>query len=211
VIGGIFIRPVAPTSRLAHQRITHQMEAISPQPTMTQSPPIHDHSPGLSPVIERNIAALLERQRAEQRRLRLQERLADRITRWAGSMNFVYLHVLLFGIWILSNIGWLPILPRFDPSFVILAMFASVEAIFLSTFVLISQNRMSASAEKRSELDLQISLLAEHEITRLITMVSALARKARVEQPEPAELSDLQKDIAPEKVLDRIEHATKHG
>jgi uncharacterized membrane protein len=89
-------------------------------------------------------------------------------------------------------------------------MFASVEAIFLSTFVLISQNRMSASQEKRSELDLQISLLAEHEVTRLITMVSALAKNAGVEQPEAAELSDLKQDVAPEKVLDHIERASEH-
>jgi uncharacterized membrane protein len=177
---------------------------------VTQSAPIHEHSPGLSSVIERNVAALLERTRAEERRRSFQERLADQVTRWAGSMTFVYVHVLLFGAWILSNTGWLPALPRFDPSLVMLAMFASVEAIFLSTFVLISQNRMSAAAEKRSELDLQISLLAEHEVTRLITMVSALARKADVEQPEPAELSDLQKDIAPEKVLDHIEKTTEH-
>jgi len=172
---------------------------------MARRPPVHEHSPGLNTVIERNIAALVERGRREQRRLGRQERVADWVTRWAGSMVFVYLHLVLFGVWILTNTGVLPVLPRFDPSLVILAMFASVEAIFLSTFVLISQNRMSAAAEKRSELDLQISLLAEHEVTRLITMVSALAKKAGVEQPEAAELTDLQKDIAPEKVLDRIE------
>jgi uncharacterized membrane protein len=84
-------------------------------------------------------------------------------------------------------------------------MFASVEAIFLSTFVLISQNRMAATAEKRAELDLQISLLSEHEITRLITMVNALVKHAGVEQTQEEEIADLRKDIAPEKVLDRIE------
>jgi uncharacterized membrane protein len=178
---------------------------------MTTKPePVQAHGPGLSAVIERNIATLLERRREEQRQLSFQERLADGVTRWAGSMAFVYLHLLIFGLWIVSSAGWLPVLPRFDPSLVKLAMFASVEAIFLSTFVLISQNRMAASQEKRSELDLQISLLAEHEVTRLITMVSELAKKAGVEQPEPAELSDLRQDIAPEKVLDHIERASGH-
>jgi uncharacterized membrane protein len=71
--------------------------------------------------------------------------------------------------------------------------------------VLITQNRMSANAEKRAELDLHISLLAEHEVTRLVTMVSALAKEAGVEQPEAGELSDLKQDVAPERVLDRIE------
>jgi uncharacterized membrane protein len=172
---------------------------VPPEPA-----PVRPHSQGLSSVVERNIEALLERRRREARAASFQDRLADRVTRFTGSMPFIFLHVALFGSWLLINSGWLPV-PRFDPSFVILAMFASVEAIFLSTFVLISQNRMAAEAEKRAELDLQISLLAEHEITRLVSMVAALARKANVEQPEPEELSDLQQDVAPEKVLDRIE------
>jgi len=167
-------------------------------------PPVHPHSPGLSSVVERNIQALVERRRRDEAQRSLQDRIADRVTQFTGSMTFVYLHVVLFGAWILINVGWLP-LPRFDPTLVILAMFASVEAIFLSTFVLITQNRMSASAEKRAELDLQISLLAEHEITQLITLVSAVAKKAGVEQVEDKELAELKQNIAPEKVLDRIE------
>ena len=71
----------------------------------------------------------------------------------------------LFGFWIVANLDWVPGVPAWDPSFVVLAMAASVEAIFLSTFVLISQNRMAA--DKRADLDLQVSLLAEHEVTRL--------------------------------------------
>jgi uncharacterized membrane protein len=68
-----------------------------------------------------------------------------------------------------ANLGLVPGVPAWDSSFVALAMLASVEAIFLSTFVLISQNRMAAAADKRADLDLQISLLAEHEVTRLAT------------------------------------------
>jgi uncharacterized membrane protein len=168
-------------------------------------PPLHAHSPGVSAVIERNINALLAHRAAEERKRGLQEKIAEVVTRFAGSMLFVYLHLILFGGWILASVGWVPLLPRVDPSLVKLAMFASVEAIFLSTFVLITQNRMSANAEKRAELDLHISLLAEHEVTRLVTMVSALAKEAGVEQPEAGELSDLKQDVAPERVLDRIE------
>lgn len=93
----------------------------------------------------------------------------------------------------------------FDPSFVILAMVASVEAIFLSTFVLISQNRMAASADKRAELDLQISLLAEHEITKLVALVSAIADRLDVETEVDREVAELKQDVAPEVVLDEIE------
>lgn len=156
-------------------------------------------------VVERNISALLDRRREEERAKSFQDRLANRITRFAGSMTFVYLHAVIFGLWILINVGWLPIVPRFDPSLVILAMEASVEAIFLSTFVLITQNRMSAMADKRADLDLQISLLAEHEITRLITLVRAIADRMNIEASHDPELSELSRDVQPERVLDKIE------
>lgn len=86
-----------------------------------------------------------------------------------------------------------------------LAMFASVEAIFLSTFVLITQNRMSALADQRADLDLQISLLAEHEVTRLIVLVAAIAERMGIESSRDPELAELSQDIAPEKVLDEME------
>jgi uncharacterized membrane protein len=122
-------------------------------------------------------------------------------------MRFVYLHLALFGFWIVANLGWLPGVPRWDPSFVVLAMIASVEAIFLSTFVLISQNRMSAAADKRADLDLQISLLAEHEVTKLVTLVSGIADKMGVRAVAGAELGEITQDVAPEAVLDEIEAA----
>jgi uncharacterized membrane protein len=103
------------------------------------------------------------------------------------------------------NVGWLPFLPRFDPTFVILAMAASVEAIFLSTFVLITQNRMAAMADKQSQLDLQISLLSEHEITRLLKLVSAIATKMDIEESQSPELEELKKDVEPGAVLEKME------
>jgi uncharacterized membrane protein len=120
-------------------------------------------------------------------------------------MRFVYIHLVVFGAWILINLGWLPVIPRFDPSFVVLAMVASVEAIFLSTFVLISQNRMSALADKRADLDLQVSLLAEHEITRLITLVTAMAERMGLDEAHDPELSELSRDVKPEKVMETME------
>ena len=120
-------------------------------------------------------------------------------------MRFVYIHLALFGLWIGANLGWLPGVPRFDPSFVVLAMVASVEAIFLSTFVLITQNRMAALADKRADLDLQISLLAEHEVTRLISLVTAIAEHMGIEAAHNPELAELSQDVAPEKVMEQME------
>ena len=162
----------------------------------------------LSSALRRNIEALEERRRQEAAAAPTEARVAEAITRFTGSMRFVYVHLALYGAWIAANLGAVPGLPRFDPSFVILAMAASVEAFFLSTFVLISQNRMAAAADKRADLDLQISLLAEHEITKLATLVSAIADRLDVETHVDEELDEIEQDVAPEAVLDEIE-ATK--
>jgi uncharacterized membrane protein len=166
-------------------------------------PPPH----GLSPVLERNIRALQLRREREEKEAAPEERIADVITRFTGSMRFVYLHLAFFGFWIVANLGWVPGVPAWDPSFVVLAMVASVEAIFLSTFVLISQNRMAAAADKRADLDLQISLLAEHEVTRLITLVSGIADRMGVETEADADLEEITHDVAPGAVLDELEAA----
>jgi uncharacterized membrane protein len=165
--------------------------------------------PGLSSVLARNIQTLNERRQREEAQATVQEQIAETITRFTGSMLFVYLHLALFGFWILANLGWIPGIPAWDPSFVVLAMVASVEAIFLSTFVLISQNRMSAAQDKRADLDLQISLLAEHEITRLVTLVSAMADRMGVKTEADPELEEITQDVAPEAVLDEIDEANQ--
>jgi uncharacterized membrane protein len=166
-------------------------------------PPPQPH--GLTPVLERNIQALQDRRAREEAEASAQERLADAITRFTGSMLFVYLHLAVFGFWIIANLGWIPGVPKWDESFVVLAMIASVEAIFLSTFVLISQNRMQAAADKRADLDLQISLLAEHEVTKLAALVSDVAARLGVETDAHDELHEIKQDVAPEAVLDKIE------
>ena len=169
-------------------------------PTYPPPPP-----PGLSPVLERNIRALQLRRQRQEEEATVEERVAEAITRFTGSMRFVYLHLAFFGFWLVANLGWVPGVPAWDPSFVVLAMVASVEAIFLSTFVLISQNRMAAAADKRADLDLQISLLAEHEVTRLVTLVSGIADRMGVKTEADADLEEITRDVAPEAVLDELE------
>jgi uncharacterized membrane protein len=155
-------------------------------------------------VVVRNIRALLELERQRERRRRTGERVADAVSRFAGSMPFVYVHLLVYGAWILINLGLSP-LPRFDPTFVVLAMVASVEAIFVSTFVLITQNRMAATAARRAELDLQVSLLAEHEVTRILTLATAIAERMGLDEARDPELAELARDVAPERVADTIQ------
>lgn len=173
---------------------------------MTRNEP-PGRAPQMARIVERNIQALVAHREEQDRKRSTEEKVADTITRFTGSMVFVYLHLALFGAWIVWNLGWLGLEP-FDESFVILAMFASVEAIFLSTFVLISQNRMNEQADKRAELDLQVSLLSEHEITRLITLVSAMARKMDIAEAHDAEIEELERDVFPEKVMETMARVT---
>ena len=159
---------------------------------------------GLESVLARNIVAMEARRRAELKDATGQEKAAQRIGDFAGSMLFVYLHLAAFALWLLSSFGLFG-LPKFDPTLVGLATFASVEAIFISTFVLITQNRQAKQAERRSELDLQTTLLAEHEVTKLIGLTRAIARHLQLPEADDAELDDLARDVTPETVLDAIE------
>lgn len=169
------------------------------------------HGPGLTWVLTRNIRALSERRRREETDLTAEERVVTAITGFAGSMYFVYLHLLFFGLWIIANLGWVPGVRPWDASFTILAVLGSIEAIFLTVFVLISQNRMSALADKRADLDVQINLLSEHEITKVAALLEAIARHLDVEIEAEEEISEVKKDVAPEAVLDAIEAAAPSG
>jgi uncharacterized membrane protein len=163
----------------------------------------------LAPVLDRNIEALRQRRASEQQAASWQERAADAITRFTGSMTFVFLHLTVFGFWIIANLSLIPYIPAWDQSFVVLAMIASVEAIFLSTFVLISQNRMATAADKRADLDLQISLLAEHELTKVATIISEIAKQLEVSTGVDQEIEEIKRDVSPDAVLDEIEKSTE--
>jgi len=162
------------------------------------------HEPAMARIVERNIHALIQERETQENRLSASERVAQRITDFTGSMTCVWLHGAMFGVWILLNLPWFPG-PKFDPTFVVLAMVASVESIFLSTFILITQNRMMKLADRRADLNLQISLLAEHEVTRLIKMTVEICNHLGLQQVEGNDIGELQQDIRPEKVLETLD------
>ena len=116
----------------------------------------------------------------------LEDRLADAITDFAGSMKFVYIHTFWFGLWVVLNGGLLLAmglgLTPFDPfPFGLLTLIVSLEAIFLSTFVMIAQNRLSAVADARAEADYEINLRAEAEVAKLLHLVEALVQHQLLE------------------------------
>jgi uncharacterized membrane protein len=161
--------------------------------------------PLLSHVIERNIRTITRLRSQTARERPVQDRLADALTAFSGSMVFVYLHILWFGAWLLVNTGAMGLTP-FDPfPYGLLTLLVSLEAIFLSTFVLISQNRFSDAADRRAELSLQIGLLAEHEITRVLQMLDVIQDKLGIENDTDSELADLEIETKPEDVLAEID------
>ena len=162
-------------------------------------------NPLLCNVIERNIRTIIDLRHKAANRRDLEARVSDIITDVSGRMVFVYFHVVWFGLWIILNTGLLGF-KAFDPfPYGLLTMIVSLEAIFLSTFVLISQNRMNALAESRADLDLHIGLLSEHETTRVLQMLDAIQTKLGIENHAESDLADLEMETKPEDVLAEIE------
>jgi len=167
-------------------------------------PQAPSEKPEMVDVIDRNITAMVELRREEEQGKNTQDRAADILTAFSGNMIFVYVHVIWFALWIVANLGLLPIKP-FDPfPFGLLTLIVSLEAIFLSTFVLISQNRAGEVADKRADLDLQINLLAEHKVTHLIRMVAVIADRLGVDTTTIPELGQLEGDVGPKQLLDDL-------
>jgi uncharacterized membrane protein len=161
-------------------------------------------NPALSKIIERNIRTIIQLRRKASRERSAQDRAADAITSFSGSMLFVHLHIAWFSIWVLLNTGRFGV-HAVDPfPYGLLTMVVSLEAIFLSTLVLITQNRLSDEGEQRADLDLQIGLLTEHELTRVLRMLDAIQKKLGIENQETGELADLEMETRPEEVLAEI-------
>jgi uncharacterized membrane protein len=135
------------------------------------------------------------------------DHVASKITSFSGSMLYVWLHVAWFTIWILLNVAYFVFEP-FDPyPFGLLTMVVSLEAIFLSTFVLITQNRQAVAADRRAKVDLQINLIAEREVTKLIKLVSHIHQHLGIEQQHDHELEEMKKPMHVEKMADAIDAA----
>ena len=142
----------------------------------SQSPPptrVHDPLPGF----RRGMESLATIKDAAQRRENPTQRVADFFTRLSGSMAFIYFHTVWFLVWIVWNLNLIPGLRAFDPfPFGLLTMIVSLEAIFLSTFVLISQNREQQLSTVRDELQTQIALYQEQELTQVLRIVHRMEK-----------------------------------
>ena len=134
------------------------------------------------------------------------ERMADWMTSHFGSNTFLWLNVFLFVAWILINTNQLKFIALFDPfPFNLLTNIVSLEAIILAIFVLISQNRTSKIDDLREETHLQLNIISEREITKLMKMVALLLSKQGIDLSEDPELKKMLKPISEEEIEKRLE------
>jgi uncharacterized membrane protein len=132
------------------------------------------------------------------------EKFADFVTEAFGSVGFLIINTIWFVIWIVINLGMIPAIPVFDPfPFGLLTMIVSLEAIALAIIVLISQNRSSKIADLREEVDLQIDMLTEREITKLLQIVCDIAEKQGIDLGADKELQSMLEPTS----MSKIEHA----
>jgi len=133
-----------------------------------------------------------------------EDKIADKITNFAGTMSFVYIHSVWFGLWVIINLGLLGAGLAFDTfPFGLLTLIVSLEAIFLSTFVMISQNRQANAAEIRSELDYQTDVKAEKEVDIIMKTLRRIAEKQGID------VSDLQAELTAARNLPGISKSGK--
>jgi uncharacterized membrane protein len=137
----------------------------------------------------------------------LSERAGDRVAGFAGTLTFVACHAIVVLAWILVNTRGFAGIPRFDPfPFSLLGLVVAVEAVFLSSFILMRQNRMAKRADRRDHLHLQIDLIAEKEITKLLQMVRAISAHMGLKQfTNDQELKELTQATSVEGLTQRIE------
>jgi uncharacterized membrane protein len=181
------------------------MDQNQPSPEFSNE----EDNPLLANVLERNIRTITQLRLKAARERSVPDQVADAVTTFSGRLIFVYAHIAWFGTWIVLNTGKFGVKP-FDPfPYGLLTMVVSLEAIFLSTFVLISQNRLSEEAEKRADLNLQIALLTEHEVTQVLRMLDGIEDKLGVKKDRDGELADLEMETKPEDVLAEIARLQK--
>ena len=125
-----------------------------------------------------NIQAVVDLERQTRRERTILERVTDLVSAAVSSTGFILFHIAWFSSWIVFNVF---ASQRFDPfPFSLLTLMVSLEAIVLTGFVLMSQNRMTQLADRRAHLDLQVNLLAEQELTAILKVVCLVAEKAGV-------------------------------
>ena len=159
-------------------------------------------------LTRRNVERIQALEREEHGKATTADRVADVIAKFVGSMAFVWVTVLLIGGWVVGNL-LAPPDDRIDSfPYPLLTLVLSIEAIFLSIFILMSQNRAARVSEKRSHLDLQLNLLSEQENTKMLLMLEDIAKAVGHRTPSDPEVQVLEQATHPEALSRQIDQAT---
>ena len=159
-------------------------------------------------LTQQNVKTIAALDREASNQCSQSDRIAAAISRFCGSMTFFWLHVAGFAGWIGWNVA--PRLPHPDPyPFSFLTLVVSLEAIFLSTFIMISENRQERIDERRSHLDLQINLLAEQENTKMLELLEKVAIKLGIDTGGDPTVSVLEQATRPEVLLEQIDESVR--
>lgn len=159
--------------------------------------------------VRRATDTVVELEHDEQEAGSTSERLGEAVTAFFGSVTFVVLHVVWFGAWMSWNSGLLGV-PAFDEfPFTFLTLIVSLEAIFLSTFVLISQNRQAERTDRRAVIDLEVNAIAEQELTKILKLVADIHRHVAPEDTDDPEMQEMLRTVHLEDIKRGIEEATK--
>lgn len=157
-------------------------------------------------ITKQNVEAIARLEQATNAERTNSDRLADAIANFCGSMPFVWAHVIWFTGWVIVNIA--PGINHFDPfPFNFLTLIVSLEAIFLSTFILISQNHENRLSDRRNQLDLQVNLLSEQENTKMLTILERIAKKVGASTDDDPSVQVLEQATRPERLIDQIDQA----
>lgn len=160
-----------------------------------------EYDPELAAVLEKNIRTIIRIRQQTHRSSSVEERIAEKISGFAGHVRFLIIHLFLISLYVLLNTGIFGIKP-FDPyPFGLLVGILTVEVLFLSTFILIAQKREQKEADQRADLDLQMSLLNQYELTRALRMLDAIQDKLGIPNDDDIELRELEEDVSAEDVL----------
>jgi uncharacterized membrane protein len=156
-------------------------------------------------TIRRNVQEICRMEDEALRTRSAAERFGDLVAQEAGRVWFIGLHVIWFGAWALLNSGKLAFVKPFDPfPYMFLTLVVSLEAIFLSLFILMSQNRAALQAERRAQLDLQINLLAEHESSKTLELLKALCEHHGLACAKDPEVTELILRTKPAEILEAL-------
>lgn len=191
-----------------HKLLSRQVMSLPPpiQKSLQQNESTKEAPRSVDELTQRNIETIVELENATKADRSHTERFAETVTLFCGSVGFLWAHIILFACWMCWNASPQTSHWRFDPfPFNFLGIILAGEAIFLASFILMNQRHESQLNQRRNHLDLQINLLSEQENTKMLQMLSQIAKKVGADVGSDPDIKILEAAARPEKMLQQID------